>query len=738
MLRRHPVTPLLLGLLLCVLIHAASAHAGQLDAPAGPSDAASGMYTLEDLYNRFDLGTPGSKAGGFAFPSAAPGVYGHTLNELMAKAPVVDANGASAELVRQGKTYFGLSASGWGQKTGTMPDRSITGALGAYTIEAGYYASGINLLTAEPNLLAAYIAYGVSIFGVSGSNAAVVNTTIAANGATASDLLQGKTAWVNGALVTGLIATKDSFSGAEGSASFSIPDGSYSGSKTATAQDADLTAANVASGVSILGTSGALLVASGNAVASQVLDGVTFSSASAGSNATGAMTNNGAANYTPSTTNQSIAAGYHDGTGLVYGDTDLVSGNIRSGVSIFGVSGSSNVVDTTISSNVAAATTIASGKTAMANGATLTGALTTSLAVPARVAKSGQKTSYVNGDDGHLRVGAGWPSPRFTIMGDGTVRDNLTGLVWLQNALCDQFYAGDSIGINKRKWSEALTAANSLASGYCGLTDSSTAGQWRLPNIKELESLGSAEALYGFACCGDGSGNFSGVQTQYWASTSYSSDFAYYLDFTTGTVVERPKEQEVGHVSYSPNFVWAVRDDASAATSVPAPVAKTGKTTVYLSGDDASSSKGVAWPSLRFAKNSDGTVTDNLTGLIWLANANCYGRLTLANALTAAASLKSGACGLSDGSAAGEWRLPSRKELLSLVNYQYLSPTLSNTDTSAKWSSGDPFTDVQSSSYLTSSNANSLATYVDFNSGGVVSSVSSSSTFYVWFVRGGY
>ena len=38
-------------------------------------------------------------------------------------------------------------------------------------------------------------------------------------------------------------------------------------------------------------------------------------------------------------------------------------------------------------------------------------------------------------------------------------------------------------------WQEALDAANTLASGSCGLSDGSMAGDWRLPNVNELRSL---------------------------------------------------------------------------------------------------------------------------------------------------------------------------------------------------------------------------------------------------------
>ena len=78
---------------------------------------------------------------------------------------------------------------------------------------------------------------------------------------------------------------------------------------------------------------------------------------------------------------------------------------------------------------------------------------------------------------------------------------------------------------------------------------------------------------------------------------------------------------------------------------------------------------GVPWPDPRFTDNGDGTVTDNLTGLIWLKYANCFGETNWHDALDASNNLTNGQCGLSDGSNLGDWRLPNEGELGSLIDY---------------------------------------------------------------------
>ena len=74
-------------------------------------------------------------------------------------------------------------------------------------------------------------------------------------------------------------------------------------------------------------------------------------------------------------------------------------------------------------------------------------------------------------------------------------------------------------------------------------------------------------------------------------------------------------------------------------------VAATGQTISYATGDDGALKRGVAWPEARFTDNLDGSITDNVTGLVWLKNAGCFAPAVWAAALADANQLASGACG---------------------------------------------------------------------------------------------
>jgi len=178
-----------------------------------------------------------------------------------------------------------------------------------------------------------------------------------------------------------------------------------------------------------------------------------------------------------------------------------------------------------------------------------------------------------------------------------------------------------------------------------------------------------------------------------------------------------------------------------------APVLKTGQVISYTIGDDGDLEKGVAWPSPRFITSTTGIVTDTLTGLIWLKNANCTdivggvegGTPTWMNALTWSNNLANGDCGLSDGSNAGDWRLPNVRELLSLIHWGVYDPAVPNTAGTGKWTNGNPFTGVQSSDYWSSTTIADPTYYawiVHLGFGFVHDSVETV-TAYVWPVRGG-
>ena len=132
--------------------------------------------------------------------------------------------------------------------------------------------------------------------------------------------------------------------------------------------------------------------------------------------------------------------------------------------------------------------------------------------------KTGQTAMQAAGDDGDLEKGVAWPDPRFTDNGNGTICDNLTGLMW------EQAPSGTAL-----TWANALAYANGLSLG--GHSD------WRLPNVNELESLINAgQADPGAWLNSQGLGVQVGF---YWSSTTYAPNTtnAWYVYMVSGYVV---------------------------------------------------------------------------------------------------------------------------------------------------------------------------------------------------------
>jgi len=139
-------------------------------------------------------------------------------------------------------------------------------------------------------------------------------------------------------------------------------------------------------------------------------------------------------------------------------------------------------------------------------------------------AKSEQKTSYRDGDDGDFEKGYPKVPPRFKDNGDGTITDNATGLMWVKNPTLDLMLWGNAIDY-------------CLALDYAGHTD------WRLSNVKELISI----ADYGTNTPAIDAAFFPNtVSTRYWTSTTHSllTDEAWFVFFGDADVEHVAKNTE--------------------------------------------------------------------------------------------------------------------------------------------------------------------------------------------------
>jgi len=289
------------------------------------------------------------------------------------------------------------------------------------------------------------------------------------------------------------------------------------------------------------------------------------------------------------------------------------------------------------------------------------------------LAATGQTQTYAADDDGAMNMGVAWPAQRLVDHHDGTVTDSVTGLIWLKDAGC----------LQPGTWKTAGSEVSELASGSCGLTDGSTAGQWRMPNLLELASIVDASASGPALPAGHPFANVS--NGLYWTSTSYfggekGSFNAWAIRMSDGRYIN---DGVLNLKASASNGVWAVKGAGSGQARLQA----TGLFNSFQAGDDGLLQMGVGLMYPRFIDHGDGTVTNAVTGLTWVKMANCI-HGDWATALSAVNKLASGQCGLSDGSAAGQWRMPNRTEMQSLADRNqnneadYLGYTFRNPDQS--------------------------------------------------------
>ncbi len=183
------------------------------------------------------------------------------------------------------------------------------------------------------------------------------------------------------------------------------------------------------------------------------------------------------------------------------------------------------------------------------------------------------------------------PTNRFTINNDGTVSDTKTGLTWKK---CSEGQSGVDCRMGeaaKYAWQGALQQAQSVNNngGFAGYKN------WRLPNMKELDSIVEKQ-------CIDPSINLvvfpESQSNAYWSSSplAVDSNNAWYVYFGHGRSLK----------AYKANFFFVrlVRDETPPATSAYTKISNTGATLP----DTAVLGSGT---------NDWACTKDNKTGLTW-------------------------------------------------------------------------------------------------------------------------
>ncbi len=180
------------------------------------------------------------------------------------------------------------------------------------------------------------------------------------------------------------------------------------------------------------------------------------------------------------------------------------------------------------------------------------------------------------------------PPPRYVDCGNGTVTDNLTGLVWLKNASCFQdLDPANGKAVPVFDWHSAMDIVAGLSDLLdsrvcigltpdecdCGLDDGSSPGEWRLPSVDEWYTMTASAVLLGCTdpiltndagndcwdpnCVTVENCSFQGVQSSwYWSS---SSEVAQPL-LAWGVDLHSPPPITDFQKTLQILFVWPVRD----------------------------------------------------------------------------------------------------------------------------------------------------------------------------------
>lgn len=239
----------------------------------------------------------------------------------------------------------------------------------------------------------------------------------------------------------------------------------------------------------------------------------------------------------------------------------------------------------------------------------------------------------------------------YTDNGDGTVTDPTTELTWMRCSVGQEWTGSTCTGmVGAHTWDQAVLLPGTVT--FAGHSD------WRLPNIRELESIVDRSV---FDPATDAAA-FPPTSSYFWSSTPNAEDSS---------------------------AAWAVGFDDGSADAGPHTINDAVR---LVRGGQSLGLLNVARPTADYVDHSDGTVTHVPTGLMWKRCAEgqnwdgdtCTGAESTYN-WDAATLVTSTFAGKND------WRLPTVKELLTLVDYTSYAPALNlavfpNSDSSLFWS----------------------------------------------------
>ena len=319
----------------------------------------SPVYALDSEGVIYDNSTSGSSATN----------VNDALNDLYSKLDTIKNIGnATSDKILSGYTAYVKGNT----ITGSIPSKgatTYTPGRSNQTIASGQYLSGVQTIKGDSNLVAANIAKGKSIFGISGTYTSDAN-------AVAGNILSGKTAYVNGSKITGSMPSRSADGNVAQDKAWLYSNRVYFGVETGYYPSANYGGMTGVSERYITYESLAKII---GLTADKLITGNTILGI------TGSIPSKGAATYTPGTSNQTIASGqYLSGVQTIKGDSNLVAANIAKGKSIFGISG------TYTSDANAVAGNILSGKTAYVNGSKITGTISSKGAATYTPGKSNQ------------------------------------------------------------------------------------------------------------------------------------------------------------------------------------------------------------------------------------------------------------------------------------------------------------------------------------------------------------